>query len=157
MAVISTKIANAIGTHKVFKLWAMPVRQFLKRCLQDLVMLFEGLLRLILYFGSQTAVGHDDQEGEFQQEPIISLVVEPYFSIRFKKPGPIKSTKSWKKHRLSNLSNSWSFTRYLTICYTKHFQILNKNLDFWRRSQWSSLRSPKDLFGEMIQRDLIKF
>ena len=72
----------------------MPVRQFLKRCLQDLVMLFEGLLRLILYFGSQTTVGHDDQEGEFQQEPIISLVVEPYFSIRFKKPGPIKSTKS---------------------------------------------------------------
>ena len=72
----------------------MPFRQFLKRCIQDLVMFFEGLLRLILYFGSQTAVEHDDQVGEFQQEPIISLVVEPYFSIRFKKPGPIKSTKS---------------------------------------------------------------
>ena len=175
MAVISTKIANAIGTHKVFKLWAMPVRQFLKRCLQDLVMLFEGLLRLILYFGSQTAVGHDDQESEFQQEPIISLVIEPYFSIRFKKPGPIKSTKSWKKTSTQRFEqflivylhnptvfynlfkNKSKITRYLTICYTKHFQLLNENLDFWRRSQWSSWRSPKDLFREMIQRDLIKF
>ena len=129
----------------------------------------------ILYFGSQTAVGHDDQEGEFQQEPIISLVVEPYFSIRFKKPGPIKSTKSWKKTSTQQFEqflivylhnptvfynlfkNKSKITRYLTICYTKHFQLLNENLDFWRRSQWSSLQSPKDLFGEMIQRDLIKF
>ena len=41
------------------------------------MMFFEGLLRLILYFGPQRAVEHDYEEGRFQQEPIISLMVEP--------------------------------------------------------------------------------
>ena len=55
----------------------MPVRLYLKRRFQDLMMFFEGLLRLILYFGPQRAVEHDYEEGKFQQEPIISLMVEP--------------------------------------------------------------------------------
>ena len=42
------------------------------------MMFFEGFLRLILYFGPQRAVEHDDQEGKFQQEAVTNLLVEPY-------------------------------------------------------------------------------
>ena len=60
------------------------------------MMFFEGFLRLILYFGPQRAVEHDDQEDKFQQEAVTNLLVERTVSTRFKKPGPIKNTKSWK-------------------------------------------------------------
>ena len=56
----------------------MPVRRYLKKRLEDLMMFFEGFLRLILYFGPQRAVEHDDQEGKFQQEAVTNLLVEPY-------------------------------------------------------------------------------
>ena len=42
------------------------------------MMFFEGFLRLILYFGPQRAVEHDDQEDKFQQEAVTNLLVEPY-------------------------------------------------------------------------------
>ena len=77
VAVKLAKVANAIGTLKVFKLLIMPIRLYLKRRFQDLMMFFEGLLKLILYFGRQRAVEHDYEEGKFQREPIISLMVEP--------------------------------------------------------------------------------
>ena len=81
----------------------MPVRRYLKRRLQDLMMFFEGLLRLILYLGPQRAVEHEYEEGKFQQEPIISLMVEPFLS-------DLKNRDRQKvpdlENRISNLSNS---------------------------------------------------
>ena len=60
----------------------MPIRQYLKRRFQDLMMFIERLLRLlILYFGQQNlveiteqrAVEHDNREGKFQKKPIDKL------------------------------------------------------------------------------------
>ena len=109
VAVILTKVANAIGTPEVFKLWIMPVRRYLKRRLQDLMMFFEALLRLILYLGPQRAVGHVYEEGKFQQEPIISLMVEPCCFY------PIWKTGTDKKYQILKKISNQQFEQFLTI------------------------------------------
>ena len=115
----------------------MPVRLYLKRRFQDLMMFFEGLLKLILYFGPQRAVEHDYEEGKFQREPIISLMVEPCCFYPIWKTGTDKKYQILKKTSnqqfeqfltiyLQNptvffnlFKNSSKVTRYLTMCYTK--------------------------------------
>ena len=150
----------------------MPVRLYLKRRFQDLMMFFEGLLRLILYFGPQRAVEHDYEEGRFQQEPIISLMVEPCCFYPIWKTGTDKKYQILKKTSnqqfeqfltiylhdptvfFNLFKNSSKVTRYLTICATQ-----NKWLKIWILevlAKYGSFRSPKDSCGGTIQRDLIK-
>ena len=87
----------------------MPIRLYLKRRFQDLMMFFEGLLRLILHFGPQRAVEHEYEEGRFQQEPIISLMVEPCCFY------PIWKTGTDKKYQILKKTSNQQFEQFLTI------------------------------------------
>ena len=64
------------------------------------MMFFEGLLRLILYLGPQRAVEHEYEEGKFQQEPIISLMVEPCYFY------PIWKTGTDKKYQILKIESA---------------------------------------------------